>query len=308
MKALATTGSDGPGLALMEVNDPQPQANEAVVKLRATSLNRGEVRHLRDAKPGSVMGWDVAGDVVAAAADGSGPKAGERVVGIVNDHAWAELVAVPTHALSVIPDDVSYAAASVLPIAGLTAWRALELGGFLLGQRVLVTGGAGGVGRLAIQLARLSGAHVTAVVGRPERGLELHALGADVVAVGIKEASGRYDVILESVGGASLARSFDLVSDGGVLVTYGRSSGEPASVDSGWFFDHSGARVEGLLVFTEVAQRRLGTTQLRKLAEHVAVGKLDPQIANEVSWRDAMPAIDALLARAVPGKVVLHVD
>ena len=308
MKALATTGVDGSGLALVDVAEPSPRSNEAVVRLRATSVNRGEVAHLRDEDPGQILGWDVAGDVVDPAADGSGPSSGQRVVGIVDDHAWAELVCVPTHAMSVLPEEVSYAAASVLPIAGLTAWRALELGGFLLGRQVLITGGAGGVGRLAIQLARLSGAQVTAVVGRPERVDGLRELGADEVVVGIEHATGRYDVILESVGGASLARSMEVLSDGGTLVTYGRSSGEAAQVDSGWFGAHSGARVEGLLVFTEVAQRRLGTKQLDGLVGLVAAGKLDPQIVTETSWRDPMPVVSELLARTVPGKVVLHVD
>ena len=308
MKALVTASEDENGLALVEVDEPKPQSDEAVVRLRATSVNRGEVAHLRDEEPGHILGWDVAGDVVQPAADGSGPSSGQRVVGIVDDHAWAELVCVPTHAMSVLPDEVSYAAASVLPIAGLTAWRALELGGFLLGRRVLITGGAGGVGRLAIQLARISGAQVTAVVGRPERVDGLRELGADNVVVGIGAASGRFDVILESVGGASLVRSMDVLADEGTLVTYGRSSGEPAKVDSGWFGDHSGARIEGLLVFTEVAQRRLGTTQLDGLVHLVASGNLDPQIAKETSWQDPMPVVDELLARSVPGKVVLRVD
>jgi NADPH:quinone reductase-like Zn-dependent oxidoreductase len=308
MKALVTTGSGGIGLSLVDVDEPKPRSNEALVKLRATSVNRGEVAHLRDEEPGHILGWDVAGDVLEPAADGSGPSTGRRVVGIVDDHAWAELVCVPTHAMSVLPDEVSYAAASVLPIAGLTAWRALELGGFLLGRRVLITGGAGGVGRLAIQLARLSGAHVTAVVGRPERVGGLRELGAAEVVVGIEQAPGRYDVILESVGGASLARSMEVLSDEGILVTYGRSSGEPATVDSGWFGDHSGARVEGLLVFTEVAQRRLGTPQFEGLVRLVAAGDVDPQIVKETSWRDPMPVVDELLARTLPGKAVLRVD
>ncbi|HVQ86839.1 MAG TPA: zinc-binding dehydrogenase [Actinomycetes bacterium] len=308
MKALVTTGVDGNGLAFVDVDEPKPHSNQTVVRLRATSVNRGEVAHLRDEDPGQVLGWDVAGDVVQPAADGSGPSIGQRVVGIVDDHAWAELVCVPTHAMSVLPDEVTYAAASVLPIAGLTAWRALELGGFLLGRRVLVTGGAGGVGRLAIQLARLSGAHVTAVVGRPERVHGLRELGAAEVVVGIENASGRFDVILESAGGASLARSMEVLSDEGILITYGRSSGEPAKLDSGWFGDHSGARIEGLLVFTEIAQRRLGTKQLDGLVRLVASGSLDPQIVKETSWRDPMPVVDELLARTVPGKVVLRVD
>ena len=110
------------------------------------------------------------------------------MVGLVGEAGWGELVAVPTHAIAVIPDGVSDAAAAVLPIAGLTAWRALEMGGLLLGSRVLVTGAAGGVGRLAIQLANLA-ADVTAVVGRPERRTGLVQLGAADVVVGIEAAT-----------------------------------------------------------------------------------------------------------------------
>ena len=191
MKALVTTGPDGPGLTLADAPAPQPASHEALVQLTATSLNRGEVRHLADEEPGTVLGWDVVGTVAQVASDGSGPAVGTRVVGIVGEGGWAEQVAVPTHALAAIPDAVSDAAAAVLPIAGLTAWRALELGGLLLGSRVLVTGAAGGVGRLAVQLANLAGAEVTAVVGRPERRAGLVQLGATDVVVGIDAASAR---------------------------------------------------------------------------------------------------------------------
>jgi NADPH:quinone reductase-like Zn-dependent oxidoreductase len=308
MRALVTTGPDGPGLALADVEAPEPASDEAVVRLRATSLNLGETRHLRETDRGIVPGWDVAGDVVAAAADGSGPPVGSRVVGIVGSGAWAEQVAVPTHALAIVPDAVSYAAASVLPIAGLTAWRALEIGGFLLGRRVLVTGAAGGVGRLAVQLAHLSGAEVTAVVGRPERSSGLASLGATEVVVGIEAAEGRFDVVLESVGGPSLAHALTLLGEEGVLVSYGRSSGEAAPVDPWWFGDHSGGRMVGLLVFSEVAARRLGTAQLARLLRLLESGALDPQVAVQGSWREPMPLVDTLLSREVPGKVVLLVD
>lgn len=308
MRALATTGPVGPGLVLSDVAEPAPRSDEVVVRLRATSLNLGEVRHLRDEPPGTVLGWDVAGDVVEEAADGSGPPAGSRVVGLVSGGAWAERVAVPTHALAVLPHAVGYPAASVLPIAGLTAWRALEIGGLQLGGRVLVTGAAGGVGRLAVQLAALSGAEVTGVVGRPERAEGLAALGAHHVVVGIDAAEGPFDLVLESVGGPSLGRALELLDDQGVVVTYGRSSGEEARVPPYWFGDHSGARLHGLLVFTEVAARRLGARQLERMLRLLADGRLDPQVAATASWQDAMPLVDALVSRQVAGKAVLLAD
>jgi NADPH:quinone reductase-like Zn-dependent oxidoreductase len=307
VRALVTTGPSGPGLTLAEAAEPDPASDEAVVALTATSLNRGEVRHLADEAPGTVLGWDVVGTVATPARDGSGPPLGTRVVGIVGEGGWAERVAVPTHALAAIPDAVPDAAASVLPIAGLTAWRALELGGMLLGGRVLVTGAAGGVGRLAVQLARLAGAEVTAVVGRPERASGLEALGAHDVVVGIDAASGRFDLILESVGGQSLRTASERLAPEGVLVTYGRSSGEDGAIDPYWFGNHSGARIEGLLVFTEVERRRLGTSQLERMLALMAAGRLDAQVSRTGSWRDPMPLVQALLDREVDGKAVLLV-
>ena len=308
MQALLTTGSDGPGLTLGEAPEPTPASNQLVVELTATSLNRGEVAHLADEKPGTVLGWDVVGTVVEPAVDGSGPDTGTRVVGIVDEGGWAERVAVRTHALAVIPDAVSDAAASVLPIAGLTAWRALELGGFSLRSRVLVTGGSGGVGRLAVQLAALAGADVTAVVGRPERRAGLVQLGASDVVVGIENAIGPYDLILESVGGQSMRRASELLAPEGVLVSYGRSSGEDAVLDPYWFGGHSGGRIEGLLVFTEVARHRLGTRQLERMLTLLASGALDPQVSQTGSWREPMPLVEALIKRQVDGKAVLLVD
>ncbi|MEO8107770.1 MAG: zinc-binding dehydrogenase [Actinomycetes bacterium] len=307
MQALVTTGPNGPGLTLADVEPPQPASGEALIRLTATSLNRGEVRHLDEEEPGTILGWDVVGTVAQPATDGSSPAPGTRVVGLVGTGGWAEYVAVPTHALAAIPDAVSDAAAAVLPIAGLTAWRALEMGRLLLGSRVLVTGAAGGVGRLAVQLASLAGAHVTAVVGRPERRAGLVQLGAAEVVVGIDNAAGRYDLILESVGGASMRRASEVLAPEGTLVTYGRSSGEDGAIDPYWFGDHSGARIEGLLVFTEVDRHRLGTTQLDQMLALIAAGRLDPQVTRTGLWNDPMPLVQALLDRQVDGKAVLTV-
>ena len=308
MQALVTTGRGQLELELADVAEPRPHSDETLVALAATSLNAGEVRNIADSPAGTVLGWDVAGTVVEAAADGTGPAIGTRVVGLVGEGAWAARVAVPTHALGVVPDAVTFSEAATLPIAGLTAWRALELGGLLLGRRVLVTGGAGGVGRIAIQLAHRAGAQVTAVVGRPERAEGLAALGADTVAIGIEDAHDTYDVVLESVGGASLTHALNHLAEQGILVTYGRSSHEAGSVDPTWFLTHSGAAMVGLLVFTEVEQRRLGTAQLDQMMQLIANRHLDPQVSLEVSWRDATSAAQALMDRNVAGKAVLHVD
>ena len=124
MRALV---ADGSGVSLAEAPDPQVDASHALVEVKAVSLNRGEVRRLPARKPGTIPGWDVAGVL----------SDGTRVVGLADEGGWAELAAVPKDRLAALPDDVSFEAASTLPVAGLTAMRALEVGGPLLGRRVL---------------------------------------------------------------------------------------------------------------------------------------------------------------------------
>ena len=146
MRALVASAA-GTGVEISDVPDPQPGSDQALVEVSAISLNRGEVKRLERSEPGVVWGWDLAGVVARPAADGSGPQRGARVVGLMLRGAWAELAAVRTEWLAELPDGVTFEQAATLPVAGLTALRALELGGFVLGKRVLVTGASGGVGR-----------------------------------------------------------------------------------------------------------------------------------------------------------------
>ncbi|HEY3353472.1 MAG TPA: zinc-binding dehydrogenase [Polyangia bacterium] len=308
MLALVATGDPRTRVELKDVPEPAPGRDEALVDVKAVSLNRGEVRALATAQAGWRPGWDVAGVVAQPAADGSGPPAGTRVVGLVRGNGWAQRVAVPTRTLAPLPPAVSFASAATLPVAGLTALRALALHGVLLGQRVLVTGAAGGVGRFAVQLAARGGAHVTGVAASSERGAGLDRLGAATVVTEIPLAGPPYDCILESVGGASLGRALERVAPSGTIVTFGNSSGEKTTFDATAFYRTPGARLHALLVFVEVERRGSAVRDLTTLAGLVADKALDPQISLEASWRDPAGALEALIARKVRGKAVLHVE
>src|ERR1700727_793171 len=138
MRALVSRRAP-PYLELVKVTEPEPRSDHAVVSVKAISLNRGEVRRLERMAPGTVSGWDLAGTVSWPATDGSGPKGGARGGGLKTVGAWAEQVAVPTEALAELPDGISFEQAATLPVAGLTALRTLEIGGFLVGTPGLTT-------------------------------------------------------------------------------------------------------------------------------------------------------------------------
>jgi NADPH:quinone reductase-like Zn-dependent oxidoreductase len=286
------------------VPDPEPRPDEALVEVQAFSLNRGETRRLQTLEPGTVTGWDLAGTVRRQAGDG-GPREGARVVGLRNAGAWAELAAVKVEHLAELPDGIPLEQAAALPVAGLTALRALERAGFILGKRVLVTGASGGVGRFAIQLAKLAGAHVTGVSRRTEG---LRQLGADELAPEIDLEGPTYDAILDAVGGPVLGRALQRVAPGGIVVSFASTVTEPVSYPTRELFARApGARLYGFYIFSELDHTRSGSTDLRRLADLVAAKRLDPQIDLTLSWEDSAQAIEALLDRRVNGKAVLTV-
>jgi NADPH:quinone reductase-like Zn-dependent oxidoreductase len=287
------------------VAEPEPKPSEALVAVQAFSLNRGEMRLFQMRAEGWRPGQDIAGVVLRRAANGSGPAAGTRVVCLTDWEGWAERAAVPSHRMAPLPDNVAFADAAALPVAGLTALRTLRHGAPLLGKRVLITGAAGGVGNLAVQLAARSGARVTAVVGNPERAKVLDGLGAAEIVTGIEAARGRFPLILEAAGGASLKAAIDRVEAKGVVVIYGNSSGEPTPLDFRMFGEHQNARLQGFHYFTCEPEEKFGP-DLALLVSLVADGALKPKIV-EHDWHD-VPAVGArLLGRGIAGKAVFRI-
>jgi NADPH:quinone reductase-like Zn-dependent oxidoreductase len=263
-----------------------------------------------EAADGWCPGWDLAGVVEQAAADGSGPRSGARVVGFLRSGAWAASVAVPTHALAALPEAVTFAQAATLPVAGLTALYALTKRGLLLHRRVCITGATGGVGDFAIQLAHLAGAQVIAQVRRPEQVALVKQIGADDVVIGEDTAAfaqhGPYDLVLESVGGQCLASALATLAKDGVCVSLGGSASHEVTCDIRQFRQTGRTTLYGFILFEELALEP-AAVGLAHLAGLIAAGKLKPTISVEAPWTQIGQVARQLLDRQFVGKAVLHV-
>jgi NADPH2:quinone reductase len=292
------------GLALRELPDPSPAASDVVVDVRAYAVNRGELNLLRQRPKGWPPGQDVAGVVAHAAADGTGPRPGTRVVGAADQGGWSQRVAVPSHRVAPIPDNVSFADAAALPVAGLTALRALRTGGPLLGRRVLITGASGGVGSFAVQLASIAGAHVTGLVSGPPRVDAVRALGADEVVTTLEGITQRFDLILDGVGGRVLVDALHHLAPGGTVAAYGMASGDTSPLA---FTDFRGA-TNGKLIGFFVYATDLTTfgEDLSFMARLIGVGRLQVPGPRR-DWKETRQAIDLLRRHNATGKVVLTV-
>ncbi|WP_246257571.1 zinc-binding dehydrogenase [Amycolatopsis anabasis] len=278
--------------------DPVPAPDQVLVEVAHSSLNFGEVFRAKSAEAaGEVFGWDASGVVVAAAADGSGPAVGSRVLTFDYGGGWARRRAVAANEVAVVPEGVDLAVASTLPVAGVTALRALRNSGSLLGKRVLITGASGGVGRFAVQLAARAGAHV---IANAARGAGLAELGAHEVVASLDDLE-PVDVVLDNVGGSHLVRVHELLTTDGVIQSIGWTSGEPA-VFPPYSTVALGKRLVGFQAGTGFAP------DLAYLLDLLGRGALSVEVGWRGSWEKFDEAAEALLGRKVSGKAVIDLD
>jgi putative PIG3 family NAD(P)H quinone oxidoreductase len=225
-------------LRVEERPDPEPGAGEVLVRVRAAGLNGADMAQLRGrypAPPGSppdIPGLELAGEVAALGPGAERFAVGERVMAIVGGGGQAELAVVHERQLMPVPGGLEMAAAGGLPEVFTTAHDALfGQAGLRSGERLLVHGGAGGVGTAAIQLGRAAGARVWATVRNEEVRGAVASLGAEVLDPGAFVESGPFDVVLELVGAPNLEANLQALATGGRIAIIGVGAGARAELN-----------------------------------------------------------------------------
>jgi NADPH2:quinone reductase len=304
MKALLPAA--GPDLVEFGVVDqPAPGPGEAVIRVEAFSVNRGETFLLEKPQAGWRPGKDIAGLLVRGAADGSGPAVGTRVVAHPPAGGWAEYAAVETGSIAELPAEISAVTAAALPLSGLTALRMLRLAGDVTGRRILLTGASGGVGHYVVELAANAGAEVTAISASPERGSRLTELGASAVLGRVTSATGTFDLVLESVGGDVFRQALERLAPGGTLIWFGQASREPVTLS---FFDLLYHHPSATIRHFSYADPPPYGADLAVLVRLVANGRLHPEIGRVTDWADTAGTLTDLRDRRIRGNAVLTVN
>jgi NADPH:quinone reductase len=301
-------------LTVEEHPDPVPGAGEVLVRVKAAGLNGADMHQLRGgypAPPGApkdIPGLELAGEVA-----GRGPGAerfmeGDRVMGIVGGGGQAELAVVHERILMPVPARLGWVEAGGTPEVFTTAHDALfTQAGLRAGERLLVHGGAGGVGTAAIQLGRAAGARVTATVRNPDLREQVGELGAHVVDPEGFEEQGPFDVILELVGAPNLPGDLAALEVGGRITTIGIGAGAKAEVNLGLLMAKR-ARIHGSMLRARPIEDKALTARAmeRSVLPLLANGGVRTLIAATYPLSQAAAAYERFQAGGKLGKIVLE--
>jgi NADPH:quinone reductase-like Zn-dependent oxidoreductase len=306
MRVLVADPTASPPLSLADVPEPAPGPGELLLDMEAASVNRGEIRTAAKQPPGTVIGWDVAGTVAALGEGVTTFDVGERVVALSpNGGSFAERLVVPAEWTAPLPSACDFVPAATLPVAGVTAAGTLRLARTHAGDRVLVTGAAGGVGQFTLQLALQARATVTGQAASEERAAAVRATGAEaLVHPGDgSPVDGQFDVVLDGIGGPMLGPLLAATAPNGRVVVYGNSADAESTFRVETFYS-KGVTIYGFRVFTSVPPDQV-VKDMAALADQVASGTLSIKVQATAPLADALPLIADLYARKVTGKVVL---
>jgi NADPH:quinone reductase-like Zn-dependent oxidoreductase len=292
MKAISQDELGGPEvLKLVTLPIPEPGVSEILIRVHAAGVNPIDGAQRQTGafvgEPPFVLGWDVCGAVEAVGPGVTLYTPGDVVFGLLpfpqGHGAYAEYVVGPTRAFVPKPDRLDHVHAAAIPMVGLTAWQALvDTAGVGEGSRVLIDAAAGGIGHLAVQIAKARGAYVTALASAAKLDF-VRSLGADEVidynSTDFTEVVRDQDVVLDIVGGDYPARALDVLKPGGILVSTQPSSLAPVAEAAA----ERGIRVAGVIVEAD----EVGMAALADLA---ATGKLAPTIAATFPLEEAAAA------------------
>lgn len=309
MRAVIQQTFGGPEvLEVVDVDPPTPLPTEVLVRVEAIGVNPVEAivragHFPMLGEPPFILGWDVSGVVEEVVPGTTRFAPGDAVYGMPffprPASTYAELVAAPSRQLALKPASIDHVHAAAMPLVGLTAWQSLvDVADVGPGDRVLIHGAAGGVGHLAVQIAKNRGAHVIGTVSAGKTDFVL-GLGADEVvdyrAVDFVEALDPVDIVVDSIGGAVARRSVDVLRPDGLLVTLIERSNAQLAED----VRAAGRRFAGVSVEPD-------HVALERMAEMVDAGRLRPHVAHQVPFEEAGRA-HALMDEHPIGKVVMHV-
>ena len=306
MRALVADPSASPALSLADVPEPSPGPGQLLVRMEAASVNRGEIRTAAMQPPGRVIGWDIAGSVVALGEGVGGFEVGQRVLAVSpTGGAFAELAALPAAWTTTLPSAADPVLAAALPVAGVTAMNILRLARVHAGDRVLVTGAAGGVGMLAVQLALDAKATVIGQASSEQRAAAVRELGAEaLIHPGDGSAvDGEFDVVLDAIGGPMLAPLLRATVLGGRVVVYGNSADAESTFRVEEFYPKA-ITIYGFRIFQSVPPEQ-GIRDLDTLVEQAVEGRLRITIQATAPLSEALPLVRDLYDRKVTGKVVI---
>jgi NADPH:quinone reductase len=300
-------------IVIEEHPDPAPAAGEVLVRVHAAGLNGGDMMQLRGlypAPPGypqDIPGMELAGVVDALGAGAERFAIGDRVMAIVGGGAQAELMTVHERLLMSVPRPLDWPAAGGLPEVFTTAHDAIFIQAQLRpGERLLVHGGAGGVGTAAIQLARASGARVTATVRNQALRDGVAALGAEVIAPDGFSEHGPFDVILELVGAPNLSENLQALATGGRITVIGVGAGVKGELNLLALMGKR-ARIHGsTLRARPLEEKALAARSLeREVLPLFESGALQVPVAETFPLTDAAAAYERFAAGGKLGKIVV---
>ncbi|MFI6298216.1 NADP-dependent oxidoreductase [Nonomuraea sp. NPDC050790] len=308
MRAITQDVLGGPDvLRLAEVARPEPGPTEVLVRVRAAGVNPTDWKHRANGGligvPPFTLGWDVSGVVEAIGPGTTLYRPGDEVFGMLRypqaHGAYAEYVSAPARTFARKPSEIDHIQAGALPLAALTAWQALvDTAGVRGGQRVLVHAAAGGVGHLAVQIAKARGAHVIGTASAAKHDF-LRTLGADELidyrTTDFAEVVRDVDMVLDTMGGEYGSRSLRTLREGGTIVSLVLSELDPDLAEEA---SARGIRSAAMLVEPDHAA-------MKSIAALAAAGRLRAKIAAVLPLEEATKAHELGETGRTTGKIVL---